>query len=81
MVTWAFNGRNNLLSQNSIGALYHILPAALDIKKDRPIVEIFRDVKDQIEKGIEYSSFSYVRSAFSKPVEDDCICVLFQGDM
>lgn len=81
MVTWAFNGRNNLQSQNSIGALYHILPAALDIKKDRPIVEIFRDVKDQIEKGIEYSSFSFVRSAFSKPVEDDCICVLFQGDM
>lgn len=81
MITWAFNGRNSLQSQDSIGALYHILPASLDLKKDRPITEIYRDIKNQIEKGIEYSGFSYVRLAFPKPVEDDCICVLFQGDM
>ncbi len=81
MVTWAFNGRNSVQSQNSIGALYHVLPVALMSGSDMTCEDIFRDIRTQIEKGIENSIYSYIRTEFSKPVEDDRICVLFQGDM
>ena len=39
------------------------------------------DIREQLARGIEYSSYSYVRLAFPTPVKDDSVCILYQGDM
>ena len=81
MVTWIFNGRRNLPSMKSAGVLYYELPAALTITDGQTLGEAMADIREQIARGIEYSSYSYVRLAFPTPVKDDSICILYQGDM
>ena len=81
MVTWIFNGRGNLPSMKSAGVLYYELPAALSITDQQTLGDVIADIREQLARGIEYSSYSYVRFAFPTPVKDDSVCILYQGDM
>ena len=81
MVTWIFNGRRNLPSMKSAGVLYYELPATLTITDRQTLGDVMADIREQLARGIEYSSYSYVRLAFPTPVKDDSICILYQGDM
>ena len=65
----------------SAGVLYHELPAALTIADGQTLGDAMADIREQLARGIEYSSYSYVRLAFPAPVKDDSVCILYQGDM
>ncbi len=80
MVTWIFNGRSRSEQMNIVGTLYRELPVAIKLRDEMTMAEVITDIRDQIEKGIVYSNYPYVRSILKRPIIDDTVCILYQGD-
>ena len=59
-LSWIYNGREDMLAMNSVGLLFRDLPVGLRLKDDTTLRELFADVHDQVQKGIEHSCYPYV---------------------
>ncbi len=59
-LSWIYNGREDLQMMNTVGLLFRDLPIGLRIKDEMTIRDIFKDVHDQVQKGIEHSCYPYV---------------------
>ncbi len=80
LLTWIYNGRNDMLMMSSVGLLYRDLPVGLRFNDRISIREICADVKDQVRKGIEYSCYPYVELK-DQVGESESACLLYQQDM
>lgn len=76
-ISWTHNGRDSLNKINCIGLMLYDLPAALCMKKDDLIMDLIRDVEQQINEGIANNSFSFTIHNVSV-VLDDGVCFLYQ---
>ena len=59
-LSWIYNGREDMLAMNSVGLLFRDLPVGLRLKDDLTLRELFADVHEQVQNGIEHSCYPYV---------------------
>ena len=80
MISWIYNGRSNANELNTVGLLFRNLQVAVSLKANTRISDLYADVVDQINKGIEHSCYPYVELDRSAII-DDIACVLYQDDL
>lgn len=59
-LSWIYNGREDMLAMNSVGLLFRDLPVGIRFKNEMTLRELFAEVHDQVQKGIEHSCYPYV---------------------
>lgn len=80
MLSWIYNGREDLKAMSTVGLLFRDLPVAFRFDKDRKISDVFADAHEQVRKAIEHDCYPYVENN-SAVVDDDVAVVLYQRDM
>ena len=79
-LSWIYNGREDMLSMSSVGLLFRDLPVGIRFNKEMTLRELFADVHNQIQKGIEHCCYPYVEKD-RQVVNDDTAYLLYQQDM
>ena len=59
-LSWIYNGREDMQSMNTVGLLFRDLPVGIRFGDDMTVRELFADVHEQVQKGIEHSCYPYV---------------------
>ena len=59
-LSWIYNGREDMLAMNSVGLLFRDLPVGVRLRDDLTLRDLFSDIHDQVQKGIEHSCYPYV---------------------
>ncbi|MBR5680318.1 MAG: hypothetical protein IKX19_06655, partial [Clostridia bacterium] len=59
-LSWIYNGREDVRMMSSVGLLFRDLPVGLRFKDGDTLRDVFADVHDQVQKGIEHSCYPYV---------------------
>lgn len=80
MVSWIYNGRNDMNEMSTVGLMFRNLPAAAQLTAKMKIEELYADIIDQINKGIEHSCYPAIE-AHSNVIVDDMECVLYQDNL
>lgn len=76
---WVYNGRNTLESMQSVGLLYSTLPAALRLTENTTLGDICAQIREQIEKGIEYRACPYgYGDVCPNPLTDTMLDIIYQ---
>ncbi len=79
-LSWIYNGREDMQSMSSVGLLFRDLPVGVRLNNDMTLRELFSDVHNQVQKGIEHSVYPYVEKD-SQVVNDDTAYLLYQQDI
>ena len=79
-LSWIYNGREDMLSMSSVGLLFRDLPVGIRFNKEMTLRELFADVHNPIQKGIEHCCYPYVEKD-RQVVNDDTAYLLYQQDM
>ncbi|MCR5302900.1 MAG: AMP-binding protein [Lachnospiraceae bacterium] len=79
-VSWIFNGREKESDRNIVGTLIRNLFVGIRFKRDTTIGSLYKDVLQQIEKGIVYSCYPYPGP---EHVNDEGIdaSIIYQSDL
>ena len=80
MYSWIYNGRGTTIDMNISGLLYKDLPVGIKLNKKLKIENLYKDVVEQINSGIEHCCYPYIEYGKSAVV-DDVACVLYQDDL
>ncbi len=80
MVSWIYNGRVDMNEMSTVGLMFRNLPVGVSLNNKMTINELYAEVVDQINKGIEHSCYAAVELN-SNVVVDDMECVLYQDDL
>ena len=59
-ISWIFNGREDAELMNTVGLVFRDLPIGARLKDDETIRDLFSDVHNQVQKGIEHSCYPFV---------------------
>ncbi len=79
-LSWIYNGREDMLAMNSVGLLFRELPVGVRFKNDMTLRELFADVHNQVQKGIEHSCYPYV-DINDQVGESEAAYLLYQQDI
>lgn len=79
-ISWTYNGRDDLSKMNTIGLLLCDLPLAIQLTRKTRIVDLYKDVQEQVAGGIQHSAYPFDLLG-SSVVEEDCVCFLYQEDI
>ena len=80
MYSWIYNGRGSANDMNISGLLYKDLPVGIKFNKKLKIDNLYKEVVEQINGGIEHSCYPYVEMG-KAAVIDDVACVLYQDNL
>lgn len=59
-LSWIYNGREDLQNMTTVGLLFRDLPIGIRFNDNQTLRNVFSDVHDQVQKGIEHSCYPYV---------------------
>lgn len=59
-LSWIYNGREDKQNMTTVGLLFRDLPVGIRFNDNETIRNVFADVHDQVQKGIEHSCYPYV---------------------
>jgi len=59
-ISWIYNGREDMEMMSTVGLLFRDLPVAVMLKDEMSLRELYADIHDQVQKGIEHSCYPYV---------------------
>lgn len=59
-LSWIYNGREDMKMLSSVGLLFRDLPVGIRFNDSDTLRNVFADVHDQVQKGIEHSCYPYV---------------------
>ena len=59
-LSWIYNGREDMQMMSSVGLLFRDLPVGVRFKDEDTLRNVFADIHDQVQKGIEHSCYPYV---------------------
>lgn len=59
-LSWIYNGREDMTAMNSVGLLFRDLPVGVRLNDDMTLRELFADIHQQVQKGIEHCCYPYV---------------------
>ncbi len=79
-ICWIYNGREDMLAMNSVGLLFRELAVGIRFKDEMTLRELFADVHEQVQKGIEHSCYPYV-DLNSQAGEGESAYLLYQQDI
>ena len=79
-ISWIYNGREDLQNMTTVGLLFRDLPVGLRLKDSDTLRNVFADVHEQVQKGIEHSCYPYVDSR-NQVEEGECAYLLYQQDI
>ena len=79
-ISWIYNGREDLQNMTTVGLLFRDLPVGIRFKDSDTLRNVFADVHEQVQKGIEHSCYPYVDSR-SQVNEGECAYLLYQQDI
>ena len=77
---WIYNGREDMTAMNSVGLLFRELPVGLRLKDDMTLRELFAEVHEQVQKGIEHCCYPYV-DLNNQAGSDEAAYLLYQRDI
>jgi non-ribosomal peptide synthetase component F len=77
---WIYNGREDMTAMNSVGLLFRELPVGVRLKEDMTLRELFADVHEQVQKGIEHCCYPYV-DLNNQAGSDEAAYLLYQRDI
>ena len=79
-LSWIYNGREDVRMMNSVGLIFRDLPIGIRFNDDEVIRNVFFDVHDQVQKGIQYSCYPYV-DMHNQVAQGECAYLLYQQDI
>ena len=79
-VSWIYNGREDMQTMQSVGLMFRDLPVAIQLRDEDTLRNIFADVHEQVQKGIEHSCYPYVELN-SQVVQGETAYLLYQQDI
>ena len=80
MISWIYNGREDVQNLSTIGLLFRDLPVGVCLKDNETLRELFADVHDQVQKGIEHSCYPYVEKN-GLNLNNETVYLLYQQDI
>ena len=80
MLSWIYNGREDMVAMQSVGLLFRELPVAVRLTDEMTLRELFLDVHEQVQKGIEHSCYPYV-DLHSEAGGNETAYLLYQQDI
>jgi len=79
-ISWIYNGREDLQMMTTVGLLFRDLPVGLRLRDDMTLRDVFADVHDQVQKGIEHSCYPYV-DMHNQVANGESAYLLYQQDI
>jgi len=79
-LSWIYNGREALNMMSTVGLLFRDLPVGLHLQDSMTLRELFSEVHDQVQKGIEHSCYPYVDS-HNQVTGEEAAYLLYQQDI
>ena len=79
-ISWIYNGREDLQMMTTVGLLFRDLPVGVRLKEDMTLRDLFADVHDQVQKGIEHSCYPYV-DLHNQVANGESAYLLYQQDI
>ena len=79
-LSWIFNGREDMQMMSSVGLLFRDLPVGIRFKDNETLRNVFMDVHEQVQKGIEHSCYPYVDSR-NQVANGESAYLLYQQDI
>ncbi|MBO6303047.1 MAG: AMP-binding protein [Ruminiclostridium sp.] len=79
-LSWIYNGREDLQMMSTVGLLFRDLPVGIRFKDETTLRDIFADVHDQVQKGIEHSCYPYV-DLNNQVAKNESAYLLYQQDI
>ena len=80
-LSWVYNGREDMQSMTTVGLLFRELPVGIRFRDDMTLREVFADVHDQVQKGIEHSCYPYVDINAQAGDSNEAAYLLYQQDI
>ncbi len=78
---WIYNGREDLNAMSSVGLLFRELPVGIRFNKNMTLRELFSEVHEQVQKGIEHSCYPYVDLNNQAGTGSEAAYLLYQQDI
>ena len=79
-ISWIYNGREDLQMMSTVGLLFRDLPVGVRLKDEMTLRDLFADVHDQVQKGIEHSCYPYV-DLHNQVARGESAYLLYQQDI
>ena len=79
-ISWIYNGREDLQMMTTVGLLFRDLPVGVRLKDEMTLRDLFADVHDQVQKGIEHSCYPYV-DLHNQVARGESAYLLYQQDI
>lgn len=79
-LSWIYNGREDMQMMSTVGLLFRDLPIGIRFKDTDTLRNVFADVHDQVQKGIEHSCYPYV-DLNNQVAEGESAYLLYQQDI
>ena len=79
-ISWIYNGREDMQMLSTVGLLFRDLPVGVRLTDEMTLRELFADVHDQVQKGIEHSCYPYV-DTHNQVGEGEAAYLLYQQDI
>lgn len=78
MISWTYNGRDDLKKMSTVGMLLRDLRVSAELHKNMKLSDLYKNVSEQITAGIEHSGYPYTMLSGNSVVRDDVLCFLYQ---
>ena len=59
-ISWIYNGREEMELMHTVGLLFRDLPVGVHLNEKMTLRDLFADVHEQVQKGIEHCCYPYV---------------------
>ena len=79
-LSWIYNGREDLQSMSSVGLLFRDLPVGIRFHDGDTLRNVFADVHEQVQQGIEHSCYPYVDTR-NQVANGESAYLLYQQDI
>ena len=79
-ISWIYNGREDVQNMTTVGLLFRDLPVGIRFQDSDTLRNVFADVHEQVQKGIEHSVYPYVDS-HNQAGGSECAYLLYQQDI
>ena len=80
MISWIYNGREDVHLMKTVGLLFRDLPVGFRFTDEKKVQDLAVDVHEQISSGIEHSCYSYIDN-IPDIIDGDVASVLYQSNM
>ncbi len=79
-LSWIYNGREDMQNMTTVGLLFRDLPVGVHLTAKMTLRELFNDIHEQVQKGIEHSCYPYVDTR-NQVGEGEAAYLLYQQDI